>query len=188
MHTFQKLVATLRRLQREAPPPKVRPKSASAGSATQAALRPKGDLMSSDDGGAPAPPKQVDEEEMGGGSQVVPKRKFKRTTPIDLEIDHVRRQLMGRAMTLGRTTNGVVYEHQVYHEGLQRARRVDSLFIRRRGAVPRISRYPRSAIQQPINERLAVADRLQEELAVLINDEPLDYLHESIGARGGVRG
>ena len=119
--TFQKLVATLRRLQREAPPPKVRPKSASAGSATQAALRPKGDLMSSDDGGAPAPPKQVDEEEMGGGSQVVPKRKFKRTTPIDLEIDHVRRQLMGRAMTLGRTTNGVVYEHQVYHEGLQRA-------------------------------------------------------------------
>ena len=40
---------------------------------------------------------------------------------VGLEIDHVRRCLLGRAMRSGSTTDAIVYEHIAYHEGLERA-------------------------------------------------------------------
>lgn len=40
---------------------------------------------------------------------------------VALEINHVRRQLLGRAFHERTTVKGVVLEHQVYREGIKRA-------------------------------------------------------------------
>lgn len=40
---------------------------------------------------------------------------------VDLEINHVRRQLLGRAFNARQTTTEVVHEHMVYREGMRRA-------------------------------------------------------------------
>ena len=42
---------------------------------------------------------------------------------VELELNHVRRQLVARARATGLTPTAVIQEHRAYREGIQRAQR-----------------------------------------------------------------
>lgn len=67
-------------------------------------------LLSEDDGG-PA------DGGVGSGAMAL------NASAIDLELNHVRRQLVGRARVNGCTPDAVIQEHRAYREGIQRAQR-----------------------------------------------------------------
>ena len=66
-------------------------------------------------------PKSPKRKERGSASGAKSGGMALNDSAVELEINHVRRQLMGRAFRQQQTAAAVVYEHEVYREGLKRA-------------------------------------------------------------------
>lgn len=99
-------------------------------------------MLSGDDGGAPvaaaasssgspasaakgkgAPSIHLPPTEAGGSAKARLSRSCSTITfdPLEIEIDHVQRSILGRAMRLGVTIADVVHEQQAYEEAMRRA-------------------------------------------------------------------
>ena len=101
---FRRLCTSLRHADKSA---QMRPASGGSPAHLQAAGRP---LLSGDDGGVVVSHANNEGSCTGDGMG----RGFMRTTPIDLEVQHVHRCLVGRAMRLRTTPESVVHECVTY--------------------------------------------------------------------------
>jgi len=132
---FRSLCAKLRLYRQQAPPPPPSKRPQTAGA--RIVFGSQGQL-SGDDGGTPivtpaptTPGGSTDASGFlsfsvrggggGGGSSAGGKTAFLTESALDLEVNHVRRCALGRAMRIRGTVKEVVHDHQAYREAMSRA-------------------------------------------------------------------
>ena len=122
---FRLLYSKLRSLRRSLAPPA---SSAPPPSAPQGRPQSAGTTSANGSGGAVAitsaddqPPRSRPMSGDDGGRRPDTSTAYLTPSALDLELQHVRRCLLGRAMRLSTEPRRVVHEHQVYCEGVERA-------------------------------------------------------------------